>query len=221
MTRILLLSPADIDLSRKVEIAMAASDGDTEIVHRTVKLASVPPIGAHDWALADLAVLAAGQKAKEDGFDAVCLADFGDYGANALRSLLDIPVVTAGRAAMLHALTLGGRFAVVTTARDYNRGKKIVHEYALDGQCAGVVQIGSAEDVTRAAADAEVVVLAGEAANVLPLEASVPLIDPLPLVIKLAESLVGLALTHSRHAYPEPQIRKAELIEAITASART
>ena len=88
MTRILLLSPADLELPDDV-IANGVTDSDTEIVHRRVIYPSVPPIGAHDWTLADLAVMAAGQNAEAEGFDAVCLADFGDYGANALRSLME------------------------------------------------------------------------------------------------------------------------------------
>ena len=58
--------------------------------------------------------MAAGQEAQAEGFDALCLPDFGDYGVGALRSLLDIPVVAGGRGTMLHALTLGGPFGVVT-----------------------------------------------------------------------------------------------------------
>ncbi|MDL2403353.1 aspartate/glutamate racemase family protein [Rhizobium mayense] len=214
MTRILFLSPADIDLPEKV-IPAGAADPDTEIIHRRVAYVSCPPIGAHDWTLADLAVIAAGQHAQADGFDAVCLADFGDYGANALRSLLDIPVVTAGRAALLHALTLGTRFSVVSTERDYVRIKKIVHEYALDAQCAGIHLLTPKTDMVALTADAEVLVLAGEARNAKFDRVNVSIIDPLPLAVKLAESLVGLGLTHSRRAYPAPQTRKATLIKAI------
>lgn len=215
MTRILFLSPADLDLPDDVAAA-GVTDSDTEIVHRRVAYPSCPPVGPHDWTLADLAMMAAGQNAQAEGFDAVCLADFGDYGANALRSLLDIPVVTAGRASMLHALTLGASFRVLATERDYIRTKKIVHEYALDAQCAGIRLFKPNTDLVEMAAQAEVLVLAG-ATHDARLEAlNIPIVDPLSLVVKLAESLVGLGLTHSRRAYPAPQVRKAELIAAIS-----
>jgi allantoin racemase len=215
MTRILLLSPADLDLQDNA-IAAGVTDSDTEVVHRRVDYPSCPPIGAHDWTLADLAVMAAGQGAQTEGFDAVCLADFGDYGANALRSLLDIPVVTAGRASMLHALTLGARFTVLATERDYVRTKKIVHEYALDTQCADIHLFKPGKDVASLTRQAEVLVLAGATHNAGLEALNIPIVDPLSLVVKLAESLVGLGLTHSRRAYPAPQVRKAELITAIS-----
>ncbi|MBW6425807.1 hydrogenase expression protein HupH [Rhizobium sp. XQZ8] len=215
MPRILLLSPADLDLPENT-VAAGLADPDTEIVHRRVIYPSCPPVGAHDWTLADLAMMAAGQNAQAEGFDAVCLADFGDYGANALRSLLDIPVVTAGRASMLHALTLGASFSVLATERDYVRAKKIVHEYALDAQCAGIRLFKSNTDLVERAAQAEVLVLAGATQNAGLEALNIPMVDPLSLVVKLAESLVGLSLTHSRRAYPAPQMRKAELIAAIS-----
>lgn len=212
MPRILLLTPADIETASALDDGL--TDAATEVVRRAVAYPSAPPVGAHDWALADLAVLAAGQHAEKEGFDALCLADFGDYGANALRSVMDIPVVTAGRSAMLYALSLGSSFSVVAGPRDHARIGKIVHEYGLDHQCAGVL---SADDDTGLAA-AQVVVPANGAAA--PGDLTVPVVDPLALVVKLAESLVGLGLSHSRAAYPVPQTRKAELIEAIAGAAR-
>lgn len=220
MTRILLLSPADIDLLPE-GLPGGITDADTEIVHRRVPYISCPPVGAHDWTLADLAVMAAGQKAQSEGFDAVCLADFGDYGANALRSLLDIPVVTSGRAAMLHALTLGGRFSILATERDINRVRKTVHEYALDAQCAGIHVLRDGGDLATLGNTSEVLIFAGAARLAGATGVAVPVVDPLPLVLKLAESLVGLALSHSRRAYPAPEKRKAALIEALVDQGRT
>jgi len=43
-------------------------------------------------------------------------------------------------------------------------------------------------------------------------------IQPVPLLVKLAESLVALNLTHSRRAFPEPDVRKAALISALAAA---
>lgn len=214
MTRILLLSPADVDLLSG-GLPDGLLDADTQIAHRAVAYASCPPVGAHDWALADLAVLAAGQRAQEEGFDAVCLADSGDYGGNALRSVVDIPVVAAGRASMLHALSLGARFTVLATERDYVRVKKLVHEYGFGGQCAGIRLAGRDGVPQDPAGQADVLVLAGETRNARADLPDVPAVDPVALAIKLAESFVGLGLTHSRVAYPEPQTRKAALIEAI------
>ncbi|MDP9835460.1 allantoin racemase [Neorhizobium huautlense] len=212
MTRILLLSPTDLDLPDDVVVS-GVLDADTKIEHRRVAYPSCPPIGAHDWALADLAILTAGQDAQSEGFQAVCLADFGDYGANALRSVLDIPVVTAGRSSMLYALTLGERFSVVSTDRDRVRAKKLVHDYGLDTRCAG---IEPAETDMARKDGPEIIILAGEARQRMQPAGSATLIDPVAVSLKIAESLIGLGLTHSRHAYPAPQVRKAELIAALS-----
>jgi allantoin racemase len=215
MTRLLLLAPADLDLSRQIEAASDSANRDTQIVHRAVPLPSVPPLGAHDWALADLAIMAAGQNAAAEGFDAVCLADCGDYGVGALRSLLDIPVMTAGRSAMLHALTLGGSFTILAAARDYNRARKLVHDYGLRAQCAGILT----EDTADAARTAEVVIMADPMLVPAKLAPQTAVIQPVPLLVKLTESLVSANLTHSRRAFPAPDVRKAALIDSLAAAA--
>ena len=73
MPRILVLVPEDVDLAGEIEAARSAADPGTEIVTRNVPLASVPPVSAQDWALADLAMMAAGQTAMEEGFDFVAM----------------------------------------------------------------------------------------------------------------------------------------------------
>lgn len=141
----------------------------------------------------------------------------GDYGANALRSVLDIPVITAGRASMLYALSLGARFSVAASARDHVRIGKLVHEYALDHQCAGVHLLGEDGELPAALDEADVVVLAASPAGASR-SVRAPLVEPLPLIVKLAESMTGLGLTHSRRAYPAPQVRKGDLIDALSRS---
>jgi allantoin racemase len=215
MPRILVLVPGDLDLDAEIAAARAALDPESELVARSVDLPSVPPVSAQDWALADLAMMAAGQAAETEGFDALVVGDFGDFGVSALRSLLTIPVVGAGKAAMLHALTLAASFTVLATARDIERARRIVHDNALQRQCAGLHEIADAEAVARHAAAAEAVILAGETAGFVAGAAHVPVSRPLAVAVKMAESFVGLGLTHSRRGYPEPEMRKAELIATI------
>jgi allantoin racemase len=213
----------------------AVVDSDATVVIRHAEGAPAGFASAHDWALADLAVLAAGQGAETEGFDAVCLGDFGDYGAGALRSVLSVPVVAAGRSAMLHALTLGSRFSVLVPASGYNRAKKLIVEYGLSAQCASVRAFSAAEGEQGGAAfaaaltaakacleedGADVLCLAStgdDLAAQLAAELTVPVIDPLLLTLKLAESFLGLGLAQSRRAWPEPQVRKPELVSALAA----
>lgn len=215
MTCILVLAPEDEDLASEIEAALAAADPGTDIVVRQVPYAGLPPVSAQDWALADLAMMAAGQKAEEEGFDALVVADFGDYGVSALRSLLSIPVIGAGKTSMLHALTLAGSFTVLATPRDIERARRLVHDNALQRQCAGIHPCETAEAVASHAAGSEAVVLAGGTAKLVQGAAHVPLSRPVPVAVKMAESLVGLGLTHSRQGYPEPEGRKADLIREI------
>jgi Asp/Glu/hydantoin racemase len=61
-----------------------------------------------------LQVLDLGVGAERDGFDAVVVGHFQDSGVVELRCSLDIPVVGMGEASILHALTLGRTFGLVT-----------------------------------------------------------------------------------------------------------
>lgn len=70
-------------------------------------------IGRHDEFLIEMAVFEAGIKAAEAGYDAITVDSLSDSGIPELRSVLDIPVVSNGRSAMLYALSLGARFSIV------------------------------------------------------------------------------------------------------------
>jgi Asp/Glu/hydantoin racemase len=61
-----------------------------------------------------LQALNLGVAAESDGFDAVLLGHFQDSGLAELRCALDIPVIGMGEASILHALTLGRSFGLVT-----------------------------------------------------------------------------------------------------------
>ena len=47
----------------------------------------------------------------------------------------------------------------------------------------------------------------------------VPVINPGPLTYKLAELMLGLGLSHSRKAYPRPNVPKPEMLEAMMEAA--
>jgi allantoin racemase len=239
MTRILAILPCWDGMSVTPTIPLGL-DPDTEVVFRQAPTGSALGMSAHDWAIADLAVLAAGQAAADEGFDAVCIGDFGDYGVGALRSVLPIPVFGAGRCAMLYAMTLGTKFSVIAPASAYQRCKKLVGEYGFDRQCASVRTIEhsdgkESEGLFHAALSTARLCVEEDSADVLCLGSAVesdfpkrltqalpvPIIDATALAYKLAESCLGLALSHSRRAYPEPLVRKADLISALVGVAQT
>ncbi|WP_372084134.1 aspartate/glutamate racemase family protein [Tistrella mobilis] len=225
MSRILMIFTADHP---------APESAEAEVVALTAPGLPAGLISAHDWTLADLAVLAAGQGAANqgaaaEGYAAVCVADPGDYGANALRSVLDVPVVGAGRSALFYALTLGACFGVLAPTGGYTRAKKLVQEYGLAAQCTGVRRIGAGEDAILTAAraaitedGAEVLVLwqplTAEAIARLAGALPVPLIEPASLSLRLAEAFLGLGLAQSRRTWPMPQVAKPDLIAALVAA---
>lgn len=221
MGRILMLIPDDLDVDTEFDAALCVTEPQTDLVRRAVRLPLTPPLSAQEWSLADLAVTAVGQTAEAEGFDAVCLADFGDYGAPALRSLLSIPVVSAGRASMLHALTLAERFSILATDRDATRARKLVHDFGLSSQCH---EIRQRRDIDQQAEESslfrpgEVIILAGHTKRPSSGEPDLRWIRPLPLLVKLAESLLALRLTHSRRSYPEPETRKPDLLRSLIAA---
>ncbi|WP_371999919.1 aspartate/glutamate racemase family protein (plasmid) [Tistrella mobilis] len=210
----------------------APESAEAEVVALTAPGLPAWLISAHDWTLADLAVLATGQDAARQGYAAVCVADPGDYGANALRSVLDVPVVGAGRSALLYALTLGACFGVLAPTGGYARAKKLVQEYGLAAQCTGVRQIGEEGDREAAVLAAARAAITEDGAEVLvlwqPLAAAetarlaaalpVPLIEPASLSLRLAEAFLGLGLAQSRRTWPMPQVAKPDLIAALVAA---
>jgi allantoin racemase len=50
-------------------------------------------------------------------------------------------------------------------------------------------------------------------------ELRVPVINPGPLTYKLAEFMLGLGLSHSRKAYPSPNVPKPEMLTAMMEAA--
>ena len=171
-----------------------------------------------------------GATAEDEGFDAVVMDTVSDSGLRALRSRLTIPVVGPGQTAYWIASALGVRFGVLT----YTDGHSYLYEtllrtYGLSDRLAGVRAAGSEADLDNlvTAGDTEKVARFVEAARRLvdtdgahvivlgsttlhavrsAVEAGtgVPVINPGPTALKLAESLVQLGLSHSKAAYPSP-----------------
>lgn len=223
-----------------MRILMLTSDATVDVTDNEAEIVRVVPTGVPGdlssptlWPMADVAVLAAGQDAVGRGFDAVCVGDATDFGANALRSVLTVPVIAGGRLAMLYALTLGGRFAILSRQGLAHRMKKQVQEFGLTAQCAGVVSV---EEGTRGADlvatvrasevmdGADTLVLAGPFAPTdaaaLRTELGKPVIEPAPLAVRLALGFLGLGLTHSSRSYPAPQVPKPDLVAALAQADR-
>ena len=118
MHKVLVIVPFALDESgmanREAQMLDVRLGPDITFDFRGVQWGPALYDGYHDWALADLALFQAGRTAQDEGYAAVCIDTMSDSGVNALRSVLDIPVLGPGRASYATALMLGDRFPVLT-----------------------------------------------------------------------------------------------------------
>lgn len=175
-------------------------------------------------------IIECGAGAEDEGYHAVVMDTVSDSGLRALRSRLSIPVVGPGQTAYALAATLGTRFGVLT----YTDGHKYLYEtllrtYGMADRLAGVRAAGSeadldnivsAEDTAKVARfvaaatelvtldRAHVIVLGSTTLhavrNAVQTATRVPVVNPGPTALKIAESLVQLGLSHSKAAFPSP-----------------
>jgi allantoin racemase len=248
MPRVCVLVPFAFDekglANRRQQQESVRLSPDMVLDYKPVKAGPAMYDSYHDYVLADCAMLEAGLEAADEGYDAVCIDTMSDSGANALRSMLDILVIAPGRASYLTALMLGHRFSVLTQWDGwialYTKG---VREYGLQEHLVSVRSINTPPDVENLLGGKEDVVFpklrdAGlkcieDGADVICLGSTtmhqshaylsenlpVPVINPGPLTYKLAETMLSLGLTQSRHAYPRPNVEKRTMIEAMAQAA--
>ena len=245
MNKVLVLVPFPLSATqlalREAQQDSVALGPDIAFDYRPVRAAPKNYVSHADYALADLSMLDAGLSAQADGYDAVCIDTMSDSGVAALRSALDIPVIGPGRASMLMAMMLGNRFSVVTMWDEWKPlYTKTIGELGIADRCASIRAINVPPDnrglmtgkeaelfpvLTEAAQacvdeDGADVILLGsttmhQAHTHMVEHLTVPVVNPGPLTYKLAEALIGLGLTHSRKAYPNPTVSKRNLAHAM------
>jgi allantoin racemase len=153
--------------------------------------------------------------------DAVVLAGFGRVGLDALKEALAIPVVSIAEASMAMACLLGHRFTTLTMLQQFVPYQQdLVRVFGFEAKCASVRSINI--NVEECVVDrertlreltaqirgivtddhAEVVILACAGLCGYDTElsrlAGIPVLDPVTVGVKVAESLVGLGLCHSK-----------------------
>jgi allantoin racemase len=244
MYRVLVIVPFPFGeeglANRRAQLDAVKLGPDIQFDYRPVKAGPDLFDSFHDLTLADASMFEAGVTAQEDGYDAVCIDTMSDSGMNALRSVLDIPVISPGRASYLMALMFGSRFSVLTQWDPWKAiYKKALQEYGLADKCASIRSINIPPDVEnllggkeeevfprlteeglRCVEDgAEVVCLGSttmhQAHAHLIKNLPVPIINPGPLTYKIAEMALSLGLMHSRVAYPKPHNPKVEMVQAM------
>lgn len=247
MPKVLVVVPVPLDdegvANRRAQLEAVRLGPAIEFDYRPVKAGCARFDSYHDYLLADLGCFEAGMTAHEEGYDAVCVDTISDSGVNALRSVLDIPVIGPGRASFLTALLLGDRFSVLTQwdgwielygrrAQELGLAHKLASVRSIDMLPDLRNLLGGKEEVVfpklvdagwRCIEDGADVICLGsttmhQAAAHLAERLPVPIINPGPVAYKLAETVLGLGLTHSRRAYSKPGVPKPDVVAAMLAA---
>jgi len=171
------------------------------------------------------------KEAEQEGVDACIVNCFADPGVRACREVVKMLVLGPCESSLLAASALCNKFSVITVlksvagiihenAKIYGVADKVasvravdipVHDLHADNEKTAKALF---EEGKRAVNEdgAEVLVLGCTGmtgmAERLSHELNVPVIDPIPTAVKLAEMLVGLGLSHSKLAFPVPPEKK-------------
>lgn len=166
-------------------------------------------------------------KAEQDGYDAVIISCFSDPGLDACREMVSIPVTASAQASMHVAAQLGSRFTVITPGKKRtSRSEETPRKYGLWDKFASARQSGlSVMDLARDRSKtleelAKVGMQAVEQDNcdVLILgcmsmafhgiehelsdRIGIPVVNPVPASLMMAELFVRSRLRHSVLSYP-------------------
>lgn len=214
------------------DVAHLVHDG-LEISHSILE--SGPPSieSEYDEAFAVPATIAEAIKAERAGADVVIIDCMADPGVKAAREMLSVPVLGPGETSMHLAAMLGQRFGYVTVlnsvkpmvrnlARLCGVQERLTSLKAVDIPVLELEsRIGEAKQRLGECAleaveqdDADVVILGctgflGCASAIGTYLAErghrIPVIDPIPATVCIAEGIVRAGLTHSKHCFPQPR----------------
>ena len=169
-------------------------------------------------------------RSEREGADAVVIWGGHDPSVTSARELVSIPVLGPGMASMYIASALAERFSLlVQLPQVIGIARRQVRDLGLDGRCAGIYPIGlpvlelgrpeSFEQVRKAAvasveeggADAICFGCMALDDHAAPLSErlaeshpGVVVIHPGRAVIRFAELIIGMGLSHSKRSYPNP-----------------
>ncbi|GAA0647379.1 hypothetical protein GCM10009424_24450 [Sphingomonas ursincola] len=188
----------------------------------------------HDMLLMDWTVFQTGITAEDEGYAGVLIDTVSDSGLRALRSRLTIPVIGPGEAAFAAAMMLGKKFTVLTMWPEwFPLYQKTLTEYGFWDRVASLRSIDTRPDVTELLAGkeevifdklkaeatrameedgADVIVLGSttmhQSAAFLAANLPIPVINPGQVAWKFLEGLIECGLTHSKKAFPTPEVPK-------------
>ena len=208
---------------------------DLHISHSEIDLGPASIECEFDEAMALPGTIAKIIEAEREGAQAVVIDCMGDPGMKAGRECVNIPVIGPCESAMHMASMLGHTFSFVTVlGRLRPMIEHLAEQYGVPGKMASVrsvdipvLELEQDLDRTKAAL-AEVAVRAVEEdgadaivfgctgmlgcadavrAGLLAKGYDVPVIDPVPLAVRMAAALIESGLSHSKITYENPPIK--------------
>lgn len=173
--------------------------------------------------------------AERSGANAIIIDCMGDPGLHACREVVSIPVLGPCQTAMHVASMLGHRFAFITVLdRLRSLIDHMVASYGLKDNYASFQAVDipvlelvhDLDKLNSALAEKALVAIREDHADYMILGCTgflgcagamqgklqgagyaVPVIDPIPLAVHMADALVKTGLSHSKHTYPAPSIK--------------
>ncbi|AXR05960.1 aspartate/glutamate racemase family protein [Salinimonas sediminis] len=231
--------------ARAAQLPPGLLSDDCTVEFEAVKAGAALGDSYHDTLLMDVSVVEAGLLAEKQGFDAVCIDTVSDSGMAALRSCLTIPVVAPGISSMLMACNLGKKFSIITMWDEwFALYDKVLTEHHLWDHLASMRSINTRPDLAELLAGKEEVVfnkllkeaelaISHDKADVIILGSttmhqshaflaqrlSVPVLNPGQIAFKTCQTLLELGLSHSKKAYPAPELPRFDVYHRIGKSA--
>ncbi len=232
-TRIELITPIITRGIRTLAEVQPLERADLTISHSLLDQGPASIESEFDEALSVPDTLRKAIDAERNGANAIIIDCMGDPGLQSCREVVTIPVLGPCQTALHTAGLLGHSFAFVTVLERLRPMiAKLVASYGLTANYASfravdipVLEIGHSlaklndalarEAIAAVKEDhADVVVLGctgflGCASAIrqalLAAGLDVPVVDPIPLAVHVADALVKSGLSHSKHVYPAPR----------------
>jgi allantoin racemase len=227
-----LLTPIITKGLRTLDDVRPLERDDLKISHSLLEVGPSSIESEFDEALAVPDSIRVAIEAEESGSSAVIIDCMGDPGIHACREAVKIPVLGAGQTAMHLANMLGHRFSFITVLdRIRPMIDKIIGSYGLDQKYVsfqsidipvlelthdidalnGALSAKAIASIEEDGADAIILGCTGFLGCAAAMKATlmeagydVPVIDPIPAAVHMAEALVKAGLSHSKVSYPAP-----------------
>ncbi len=217
------------EMVRRREFLQRHAAADTLVEVRSVARGTASIESAYDAAIVVPHIIESAREAVSQGSNAAIIGCFSDPGIDAVREVVDVPVVGPGMSAVHCALQLGHRFSIISP-NDRETGQSGAHMRLLGvasrhastrGMGLSVLDLAaghnSAFERVKTAAQrcveedgADVLVLGCMSMAFLDMtcelgeSVGVPVVSPVIAALKTAEMMLAHGVTHSRRGWPTP-----------------